>query len=78
MDLPSANIGLHQVQYLHPNKNNINKNNITTTTKKENVVDFMNTKDKREEKMLRIRGRMREFDFLFPYLLIVSFIIQNK
>ena len=62
LDLPSPTFGLYQVQNLHPNKNNKNKNH-RTTTREDVVVNFKKRKDKGEEKMTTIRERMREFDF---------------
>ena len=58
-----AKIGPHQVQNLHPNSNNINSNNITTTKREDVVVDFKKIKEEGEERMRVIRQRMMELDF---------------
>ena len=50
LDLPSPTIGFYQVQNLHPNKNNKNKNHRTTTRGKV-VVDFKKLKEREKKKM---------------------------
>ncbi|MEA2021041.1 MAG: helix-turn-helix domain-containing protein, partial [Candidatus Caldatribacteriota bacterium] len=61
--LPSPNIAPDQVQNLHPNNTNTNNTNITTTKIGEDVVvNFKKIKEKGEEKMKRIRERMRDLD----------------
>jgi len=47
----------------HPNNNNLNHNNITTTNKENVVVDFKKLKEKGEEKILAIKKQLRDLDF---------------
>ena len=51
LDMDSPKFALDQVQNLHPNSNNINSNNITTTKREDVVVDFKKIKEEGEEKM---------------------------
>ena len=60
----SSKIAPGVVQNLHPNNNNLNSINITTTNReKDAVVDFKKLKEKGEERMRVIRQRMMELDF---------------
>jgi len=67
LDTGSPKIALDQVQNLHPNNTNLNITNITTTKREKDavvaVVDFKKLKEKGEERMGAIRGRMVELDF---------------
>ena len=75
LDTGSPKIVLDQVQNLHPNNNNLNITN-TTTTKREKdavvAVDFKKIKEKgdlsacnaqAEEKMLAMKEQLRDLDF---------------
>ncbi len=62
-----AKIAPGVVQNLHPNNNNLNNINLTTTNKEKYTavvaVDFKKLKEKGEERMRVIRERMVELDF---------------
>jgi len=66
MDPESPKIALDQVQKLHPNNNNLNITNSTTTKGGKDAavaVNFKKIKEKGEERMRVIRERMVELDF---------------
>jgi len=66
MDTESPKIALDQVQKLHPNNNNLNITNSTTTKGGKDAavaVNFKKIKEKGEERMRVIRERMVELDF---------------
>jgi len=63
LDTGSPKFALDQVQNLHPNNNNLNNTNATTTNRENVVVDFKKLKEKGEEKMLAIKEQLRDLDF---------------
>ena len=74
LDTGSPKFALDQVQNLHPNNNNLNSTNITTTNREKDVVvvNFKKLKEEgglsacnaqAEEKMLAIREQLKDLDF---------------
>ena len=66
LDMESSKFALDQVQKLHPNNNNLNSTNVTTTNREKDAVaavDFKKLKEEGEERMRVIRERMVELDF---------------